>query len=90
MLFLLQTADDGAGVLLIAEMSTADAGTSDATVQSALAIAKENPTLVAGFICQRRISQDADAQSYLYCTPGVSLEQSAKGSVLLTSGTHFV
>ena len=60
-------------------MSTAGAGTSDQTVQSSLEIAKKNPNLVAGFICQRRISEEADAQAFIYCTPGVSLEQTSDG-----------
>ncbi len=65
----------GRGVLLIAQMSTADAGTGEETVRSALDIAKKNPTLVAGFICQERVSNEEADQAFLYCTPGVNMDQ---------------
>lgn len=68
------------GLLLLAQMSTADANTSASTVSSSLEIASQNTDFVFGFICQQRLIPLAENSDYIYCAPGVNLAD--KGDTL--------
>src|SRR5690606_7154246 len=57
----------GRGLLLIAEMSSKD---SAADAEHAVQVAQEHKDFVAGFICQKRLSENL---GFVYCTPGVNL-----------------
>ncbi len=63
----------GNGLLLLAEMSSAEASTQDVYVQQAIRYAKANRDFVIGFISQRCF---AEAPEFLYLTPGIHLEVS--------------
>ncbi|PRP89027.1 hypothetical protein PROFUN_02305 [Planoprotostelium fungivorum] len=65
----------GRGLLLIAQMSTADANTSAQTVENSLKAAREHADFVFGFICQEKIAKEADDVAFVHMTPGVHLQR---------------
>lgn len=62
----------GRGLLLIGQMSSADAK-NDTMEASAIDIAKKYPDFVIGFISQEKLIKDDNR--FIYCTPGVSLDK---------------
>uniref|UniRef100_A0A6B2L3B9 Uridine 5'-monophosphate synthase n=1 Tax=Arcella intermedia TaxID=1963864 RepID=A0A6B2L3B9_9EUKA len=60
------------GLLLLAQMSTVDTFTGEGTVESSVAVAKQFPDFVIGFIAQGKISEDP---AHIICTPGVNLSK---------------
>jgi uridine monophosphate synthetase len=59
------------GCLLIAEMSSTGNLAKDDYVKDTVKLAEENSDFVMGFICQKRVSEDA---GMVHMTPGVRLE----------------
>lgn len=58
------------GALLVAELSSEDTLTSEGSyTQKTVEMAKKCPSVVSGFICQKRC---ADDPAFLYWTPGES------------------
>jgi len=65
----------GRGLLLIAQMSSSDSNTNGDVISKSVAIAKKYPDFVFGFISQERLVPEEP--EFVYCTPGVSLNQSS-------------
>ena len=62
------------GLLLLAEMSSADNLLNTEYVEKTLAMAEQYPAFVIGFIAQRKLNIDP---RWIYLTPGVQLEKNA-------------
>jgi len=65
----------GRGLLLLAQISTADAITNTSTVSTAISIANQHSDFVFGFVSQERLA--TSDHEWVYCTPGVNI--SVKG-----------
>lgn len=63
----------GAGLLLLAQMSSAGALTNENYQQQCLAYANADPEFITGFICQQRLS---DHPGHIHFSPGVHLSHS--------------
>lgn len=58
------------GLLLVAQMSTAQS----ASIPAVLSLARAQRGFVFGFICQERLSESHEDLGFLYCCPGIHLE----------------
>lgn len=61
------------GLLLVAQMSSADTLTDDNYIQRTVQMALNFPEAIAGFVCQKRVIEDP---RFIHFTPGVNLSDS--------------
>jgi orotidine 5'-phosphate decarboxylase subfamily 1 len=67
-------AEREAGVLLLAQLSSAGNLMNEQYIDSTMRMAKQYPQVVTGLIAQTR---QASGRDFIYCSPGVSLRQSS-------------